>query len=211
MPLDQNGVAMHCAAQKALRFLSFICVGILLLVPVALADTINLGFVSFDGFIGGSSGSPGVNEFSINNFTGDPGLGGSALAPDFPAFTFVTFQNAQLTLDETSGPEVFNLGDLSAGTALSDLITASTDILSATFTATLDHTVLSVGGGGTFTAASADVQAVLSPSSPPFLSTGDFALITASGSQSTIPEPSTGCLLLVIAAPLAFLHIKKRL
>jgi hypothetical protein len=71
----------------------------------------------------------------INNFKGDPTLGGFALPPDFPVCTFVTFKNAQLTLAKPSGTEVFGLGDLGPGTTISDLITSSADILSANFSA----------------------------------------------------------------------------
>lgn len=203
---------MNCAAKvkNVSRVLSFCCLVSLVFGQAALADTINLGFISFDGFIPGGSASPGVNEFSINNFTGDPALGGLALPPDFPAFTLLTFQNARLTLNETSGPEVFDLGDISAGTALSDLITASTDILSATFTATLDQTVLSLADSSTFTAGSAKVEAFLSPSSPPLLGAGDFALITVSSPEATVPEPASLWLLLAMAVPLACRRLSKQ-
>jgi hypothetical protein len=68
---------------------------------------------------------------------GDPALGGFALPPDFPVLNFITFKNAQLTLGEASGSEVFPLGDLGPGTTISDLITSSADVLSASFSATL--------------------------------------------------------------------------
>jgi hypothetical protein len=122
---------MNRAIKRALRLVIGLSLGYVSVGGLVFADTINLGFISFDGFIPGSSGSPGVNEFSINNFTGDPGLGGSALPPDFPIFSSLTIQGAQLTVFEPSGNEVFPLGDLAPGTVLSDLITASTDILSA--------------------------------------------------------------------------------
>jgi hypothetical protein len=41
-------------------FMSAVAPGML---GTAWADTINLGFVSFDGFIPGDLNSPGVNEF----------------------------------------------------------------------------------------------------------------------------------------------------
>lgn len=88
---------------NALRLVLCVSLGYVSAGGHAFADTINLGFVSFDAFIPGSSSSPGVNEFSINNFTGDPGLGGSALPSDFPIFTFLTIQGARLTLVEPSG------------------------------------------------------------------------------------------------------------
>jgi hypothetical protein len=159
----------------------------------AWADAINLGFISFDGFIPASSGSPGVNEFSINDLTGDPALGGFALPPDFNVLTFVTFKNAQLALDEPSGSMVIALGDLGPGTTIRDLISGSTDLLSATFSATLNETTLSLSGGGIFTAGSPLIEAVISPSSAQLLAAGDFSLIAV----SSVPEPASGPILLV--------------
>ena len=106
----------------------------------------NAGFISFDGFVPGSVGLPGVNDFGINNFTGDPSLCGSTLPTDFAIFIFLTFQNAQLSLIEPSVNEVFDLGDVGPGTILSDLITAATDISSAKFTGILNQTALTFVG-----------------------------------------------------------------
>lgn len=184
-----------------------VCTAILSSAQLARADTLNLGFISFDGFIPGSVDSPGVNEFSINNFTGDPGLGGFALPPDFPVFNFRTFKDAQLILQESTGPEVFALGDLGSGTATSDLVTASMDILSAQFSATLDQTTLQLADGSTFVAGSVLIQATLLPSSPPSLGTGDFVLITASGTPAAVPEPASVWLLVICSLPL----IRKRI
>ena len=194
---------------KTLRLLLCLSLTYVSVVGHASADTIDLGFISFDGFIPGNSGSPGVNEFSINNFTGDPGLGGLALPPDFPVFTFLTIQAAQLSLVEPSGNEVFPLGDLAPGTIVTDLFTASTDILSATLSGTISQTTLALSDGSTFTAESASIQTLMLPSSPPFLNTTDFAVITVSGSPTTIPEPTTWCLLLVGALPLTFKVTKR--
>jgi len=194
---------------QTLRFVLFMSLGFVSVGGHAFADTINVGFISFDGFVPGSSGSPGVNEFSINNFTGDPGLGGSALPVDFPIFTFLTIQGAQLTLVESSGHEVFALGDLAPGTTVSDLITASTDILSATLSGTISQTALALSDGSAFTAESASIQATVLPLSPPFLGTTDFALITVSNSATAVPEPATWCLLLVGALPFTFRLTKK--
>lgn len=194
---------------KGLRLVLCLSLGYVSVGGHAFADTINLGFIAFDGFIPGSSGSPGVNEFSINNFTGDPSLGGLALPPDFPVFTFLTIQAAQLTVFEPSGNEVFALGDLSPGTVISDLVTASTDILSATLSGTISQTAVALSDGSTFTAESASIQATVIPSSPPFLNTTDLALITVSNTATTIPEPATWCLLLVGALPFTFKLIKK--
>jgi len=203
---------MDCAAKitKTFQLPLFLFIGSLSFGQLALADSINVGFISFDGFIPGSSGSTGVNEFSINNFTGDPGLGGSSLPPDLPVFTFLTIQGAQLSLVEPSGHEVFALGDLAPGTTISDLITASTDILSATLSGTISQTALALSDGTTFTAESAAIKATVLPSSPPFLNTTDFALITVSNTSATVPEPATWGLLLAGTLPFTFKLTKKK-
>jgi len=171
---------------------------LLLSVSIANASVIDAGFISFDGFIPGSVGLPGVNEFSINNLTGDPSVGGSALPTDFPIFSFLTFQSAQLSLIEPSGNEVFNLGDVGPGTILSDLVTASADISSATFTGTLDQTALTLSDGSTFLATSSSIQTTIQPSSGAFLNPGDFALITVSDEVTAVPEPGGLALFLFI-------------
>jgi hypothetical protein len=196
---------------KVSRTLLCLLAGVLLTGPSAFADTLNLGFISFDGFIPGDLTSPGVNEFSINNLTSDPGLGGFSLPPDFPVFSFLTFQNAQLTVEESSGNELFPLGDLSPGTSISDLITASVDVLSATFSATLNQTLFSLADGSTFVADSAQIQAILSPSSGSSLAPDDFALITVTGSPAAVPEPASWCLLLFGGVPILYWRTRRKL
>jgi hypothetical protein len=45
------------------------------------ADTIRLGYISFDNLVPGAPGSPGVNGFTIGDLTGD-----SAVVRDAPGF-----------------------------------------------------------------------------------------------------------------------------
>lgn len=65
------------------------------------ADTVALGAITFDVFIPGGIGSPGVNDFSIDGF---PGLFG--LPPDFPASDPLIFLNSstELSFSATSVP-----------------------------------------------------------------------------------------------------------
>jgi hypothetical protein len=109
-------------------------------VSFARANVIDIGFVSFDNVIpSGGPGSPGVNGFSVNNFTGDPALGGFALPPFFPVLTFVTLTNAELDLSGPS-PQSLPLGNLAPGSydpfTLSTAFPDTVLFTSATFTAT---------------------------------------------------------------------------
>ena len=109
---DSHGGTVNRARKIAVAVRRLILVGLCAAMFAASnkawADTVNLGFLLL------RSGSPGVSEFSINNFTGDAGLGGFALPADFLLLSFVTLKNAQLTIEESSGSELFPLSDLNA-------------------------------------------------------------------------------------------------
>lgn len=174
-----------------------------LFAPAARADiTIDLGFLSFDNVIPGAPGFPGVNGFSVYNFTG-----GFFLPPSFPSLTPVTFMDAMLDLSGPS-PQNLSLGDLAPGAydpfSLGTAFPDSTLFTSATFTVTLSATVLDLGGGNIFTADSAIVDVILSPSLPPDLTAGvDFSLIPVSGQIAT-PEPAS----IVLLATAVFLTLR---
>jgi len=187
---------------KASRVLLYLSVGAILAGQTVCADDINLGFLSFDGFIPGSAGLPGVNEFSINNFTGDPNLGGAALPTDFPIFSFLTIQNAQLSLAEPSGNESFNLGDLGPGTTLSNLITASAAISSASLSGRLSQTTLTLSDGSTFIATSDLIHTTIVSSSGAFLNANDFSLMTVSNETTPVPEPAGWIMTVMLLMPL---------
>lgn len=165
---------------------------------VAFAGILPVGYLSFDVLIPGAPGSPGVNAFTIGDLTGDPSAGGFAVPPTFPVITSVTFQDSSLVLVSGGSSQTFLLGDIGPGffspSALEFPDTA--DFSSATFSATLDTTSLQLDGGGSFTASSAVVSALLSPSSGNSLVAGtDFVYINVSSEVSAVPEPS-GYLLL---------------
>src|SRR5215469_15986044 len=78
------------------------------------ASTVPIGDLSFDLFTPPANGSPGVNVFSVSNFTG-----AFDLKPDFPASTALTLMNATLTVDPSGGsPEVITLDDIGPGLLL---------------------------------------------------------------------------------------------
>ena len=157
----------------------------------ALCDTINLGFLSYDVLIPGGPG-PGIDVFTISNLTGDPGTGGFALPPDFPALTFLTLSNSSLTVVIGGIPQMISLGDIAPGSfsPVSLQFPDSTMITSATFTATLSPSTLLLSDGTTFVA-NAAIDILLVPASGSTLVAGsDLALLSATNSTAT-PEPAT--------------------
>lgn len=179
------------------------------------AEEVALGYLSFDQLILGSPGSPGTNGFTIGNLTGDPTMGGNDLPPTWPVLTTVTFQSSSLDLvlaDCTENcDQTFNLGDIAPQFfQSSDLQFPDTAAFSsAAFSATLDAIDFDLDGGGTFTAATDQISALLLPSSGDSLIAGtDSVLISVSDEASApAPEPSTFFLL---APLLPFLYRKRR-
>jgi hypothetical protein len=86
-----------------------VAIGVLAFSGISEATIINLGVISLDTLIPAGS-APGVNVFTINNFTGDPASGGFALPPDFPVLTDAAFLNARLTVSTATSSVVINLG-----------------------------------------------------------------------------------------------------
>ena len=169
-------------------------VGTLMAVLVfpAAATTINLGFISFDTLIPDAPGAPGVTNFTINNFTEGPSLGGFALPPDFPVFSSLTFQNSTLLLTTPTTSLSFNLGDFGPGSFIPAALEFPSTMLftSATFTASLSLTDLQLFDGTTFAANSDVLSATILPSSGSTLTPGtDLALLQVSNTAAT-PEPA---------------------
>jgi hypothetical protein len=183
---------------------------ILLLSGIAVADPISsipIGFISFDLLIPPAEG-PGVNVFSISNFTGDFGL-----PPDFPVLDSLVFVDSTLTLTGENTTEVIPLGNLGPG-VLDPIVAlqfADTSLFSAAiFQATLSGIDLHLSDGSTFLA-SPTVNARLLPSSGSFLTAGtDFALIEAMPEQAApVPEPATLVLLGSSIAILVVMRVRR--
>lgn len=156
--------------------------------------TVPLGLISFDVLTQGSSNAPGVDAFDIFNFTGDPASGGFALPPDFPVITPVSFAISSLVLQSLGGMQTIPLGDIAPGqlSPPPDLqFPEATAFSSATLSATLGSTNLTLSDGTTFTALP-NIQAVILPSLGTSLVAGtDFALISAIEAPTVnTPEPT---------------------
>ena len=173
---------------------------LLFISAIARAGEFPIGVLSYDVLIPSSPGAPGVDAFNLSNLTG-----GFDLPPDFPVATGVTWDNTYLTLTLLGdSQEVVLLGNISPGPLLDSSgnplpslqFPDTTQFLSAAFTGTLDLTNLTLFDGGTFSA-SHSISFTLLPSSGSTLVAGtDAGVIQAS--PSSVPEPSTGLLLLTL-------------
>ena len=176
-------------------------------VPAAHADTVAIGYVSYD-----VTTPPGAAQFDINNLTGP---NEAFFAPDFPVATSVSLSNLSLDVSFASGPdEVFGSSyfTLSAdglsftGNPLSTGIGQPNGLagaISATLTGTFDTTALTLYDASTLTI---DPNFTATISDPSGLTDGDSAVIYATVAGATppvVPEPTpfflvgTGLLVLV--------------
>src|SRR5580658_9899718 len=98
-------------ARWPFRRMSWCAVALFLTAGAACANSVDLGVLSYDVFIPGAPGMPGVDAFDIANFTGAFGL-----PPDFPVSGNLTLVGATLTLFPLGQPsEVLALGNIGPG------------------------------------------------------------------------------------------------
>ena len=149
------------------------------MLPIAtMADSIPVGDIEFNNL------SLGVNDFTVNNFTGANNLG------FFPVATNVTFDNVVLMATESNSTILtFDLGNLAPGTDTSAQVADSLLFTQVVFSATLNPSILSLtnGSSGTFTA-KPTLSLTLLPSSGSYLVAGvDMGALNA----VSTPEPTT--------------------
>jgi hypothetical protein len=199
---EKRFYAGDCVAFPALRWLHV--VGLLLFTSYcARADILHLGTFSYDQLIQPGGGSPGVNDFGVNNFSFT-----FSLPPDFPASTPFIFQNVSVTLvDFANVSQTISIGEVGPGSTIDpSLQFLDTHLfVSAELKATLSMLSIGLSNGTTFLADSDTVDVPLMPSFPPTLQVGDFALIDVMGSieVTQVPEPAAWLLLLTVSAVIA--------
>ena len=191
--------------EKGERMRLFQAVLFLLLSSIpAISGPANIGVLSFDQLGGG------INAFSILNLTGDPGLGGQALPPDFPVFTTLMLLNSDLTVFVGGNSQTIALGDIGPGSFSTPALqfADTTQFDSVTLNATLSSMDLVLADASLLTADSTMLSVVLLPSSGSFLSPGnDLAVITVSeGAGTAIPEPANPLMIGIVAAALIVLR-----
>ncbi|MDQ2840873.1 MAG: hypothetical protein M3Y72_07525 [Acidobacteriota bacterium] len=151
--------------------------------------------MSFNTLVPGVPGSPGVNTFAIDNFTGP-----SSVPPDFRAADPLIFLGSSLLLDTAnSTAQTVSLGNLGPGsyTPTSLQFFSFTSFTAAVFTATLNSSSFLLSDGSKFQPNGVQIAVTLKPLSNGVLSPGsDFAPISISDSP-IVPEPHTGLLFLV--------------
>lgn len=174
-------------------FLISLLLYVSLMVPPVWADIITVGVLSFDTVL---PGPDGVNGFDIDNFTGDPSGGGSALPPDFPVLTPLIFQNSAIILTYADGTtENIPLGEIGPG-FFPDLSGAlqfpdTTEFQSATLTGTFSESPFLLSDGRFFNPDTLVFSAELLPSIGTVLVAGiDFTLIEATGTFTPVPLPA---------------------
>ena len=160
-------------------FSTLVLAMLLAVLPIAtMADSVPVGDVEFNNL------SLGVNDFTVNNFTGTNNLG------FFPVADNVTFDNVALMATESNGTVLtFDLGDLAPGTDTSAQVADSLLFTEVVFSATLNPSRFSLtnGSSGTFIA-DPTLSFTLLPSSGSYLAAGvDLGTINA----VPTPEPST--------------------
>jgi hypothetical protein len=190
---------------------------LLFLAAPASASPIGLGSFSFDAFIPGGGGT---NTFSIENFTGF-----NFLPDDFPIIDDVVFEQLHLTLDDGSGPQVFNINDIGPGNSSIDTgappfnlqFPDTTTFVSAVLDGQIAVAAYLLGGtqsGFLFTPGSASFSVSLIAASGSWLTSGDLQPIVVEGEltppPTSVPEPGTLVLLGVGLAALQRLSRKQR-
>ncbi len=196
-----------------LRLARCFAIVFLILPALAHADTVNVGYFSYDTL---DAGPNGTNVFNIFNFTG-----ASALPPDFPVVDPLTFTSVMFTLTGPSAPltEPIPLDDIPPGpfTPPDTLKFPDTaEFLSAMLSFTLNQTSFLLADNTTFVADSAQAAALLLPSpGNASLMPGDLQLLEVTGhfvDNTAVPEPASFPIALIaFAAVLCRMRSKRRL
>lgn len=150
----------------------------------------------------------GVNDFTVDNFTGANNLG------FFPVADNVNFDNSVLTLTELGGGTLtFDLGDIVPGSNTAAQFSSSLLLTQAYFTATLSPASFSLTNGesGTF-AADPALAFTLLPSSGSLLAAGvDLGTMDANSASSSVPEPGSPMLLMTgLSTAAAVLALRRK-
>lgn len=179
--------------------LIFISATLLVLLPItASANSVTVGDLEFNNL------SLGVNDFTVNNFTGSNNLG------FFPVAENITFDNVVLMATESNGTVLmFDLGNLAPGTDTSAQVADSVLFTQVVFSATLDPSTFTLtnGSSGTFIA-DPMLSFTLLPSSGSYLAAGvDLGTTNATNAIPT-PEPST--ISLFVFGLLGMLRVRAR-
>jgi hypothetical protein len=168
---------------------------------IASADLLPIGYISYDITSPGSTAA-----FDIVNFSGP-----NSSDPTWPVATSEHLSGLSLTVSYTSGPDslfgpaYFSLapGGLSFFGGVIPIGGANPQPTSAILTGTFLDTFVTLTDATTRTIDST-FTATITPSSGPTLADGDLAVIYATTSSGTVPEPGSWILLGTIVLALGF-------
>ena len=178
----------------------------------AQAATIPIGFLSFDVLLSSTEDAPGINLFSIANFTG------GFASEDFPIFSSIDFSSSTLTVVADGVSTSYPAGVIGPGVGPDSLqFSDSVLISSATFVAGLSPAAFTLGDGSTWVPDSLLLSVTLLPSDGrSYLLPGlDLALLTIEASPQVetpdpVPEPGTAFLIATGIAGLAGWRTRRR-
>ena len=177
----------------------------------AQAATIPIGFLSFDVLFSSPEDAPGINVFSIANFTG------GFASEDFPIFSSIDFSSSTLTVVADGVSTSYSAGVIGPGFGPdSPQFADSVLISSATFVAGLSPAAFTLGDGSTWVPDSLLLSVTLLPSDGSYLVPGfDLALLTIEASPQVetpdpVPEPGTAFLIATGIAGLAGWRTRRR-
>ena len=174
------------------HFIAVLITAGLTVVPAALANTITVGLISL------SPGTPGTQQFSLDNFTGvtsgcsfgggTPGCTNLLISGTL-SYSFIlqgATTNGSATVSNL-GPDSTNGGN--SYTPLSFQFSSAANFLTATFTGTLSPVSFSiatddVGGRATFNSNGIVVSSDV-------IAGGGFAALNTNSAVTAVPEPSS--------------------
>jgi hypothetical protein len=177
----------------------------------ARADKVQVGQVTFNAV---SSGTPGLDQFEVDNFTGTNNLFG-ILSPVADNLAFLsatltlTCANAACTSDLGGSTLVIQLGEIDPGSVVTQFFSSTDEFSQAVFTENFSETNVGLVDGATFLG-SESMTTDLLPSSGTTLTAGqpgDTVTLFDSSAPVATPEP---CALLMISVGLAGLFVMRR-
>jgi hypothetical protein len=175
------------------------------------ADSVQVGQVSFNAV---SAGTPGLNQFEVDNFTGTNNLFG-ILSPVADNLAFLsatltlTCANAACTSDLGGGTQVIQLGEIDPGAIVTQFFSSTDEFSQAVFTENFSETSVRLIDGTTFLG-SESMTTDLLPSSGTALTAGqpgDTVTLFDPSAPAVTPEP---CTWLMISGGLAGLFAMRR-